>query len=59
MDKESSFEESVIVWNVFIELHITASDSYHDLVPSALDDLLLCSNQVDLPFNMNDWNGQV
>jgi hypothetical protein len=59
MDKESSFEESVIVWNVFIELHITASDSDHDLVTSALDDLLLGSNQVDLSFNVNNWNGQV
>ena len=59
MNKESSFEESVIVWNVFIELYVTTSDSYHDLVSSALDDLLLGSNQVDLSFNVNDWNGQV
>jgi hypothetical protein len=59
MDKESSFKESVIVWNVFIKLNVTTSNSYHDLVSSALDDLFLGSNQVDLSFNVNDWNGQV
>lgn len=59
MDKKGSLEESVVVWDVLIELNIASSDSDHDLVTSALNDLLLGSDQVNLTLDMKDRDGQI
>ena len=54
-----SFDQSMVIWDVFIEWNISSSNSYHHLVTSALDNLLGSSDQINLPFHMNDWNGDI
>lgn len=59
MDKKCSFEESMVIWDVFIELDVSSAYSYHDVVSAHLDDLFLGTNKVDHTFNVNNWNCQV
>jgi hypothetical protein len=59
VNKKGSFEQSVVVWNVLIEWNISSSHSHHHLITSALNNLLGCSNKIDLSFHVDDWNCDV
>ena len=59
MIQELSLDQSMIVWDVLIEWNISSSNSYHHLVTPALDNLLGSSDQINLSFHMNDWDGDI
>jgi hypothetical protein len=57
--QELSLDQSMVIWDVFIEWNISSSNSYHHLVTPALDNLLGSSDQINLSFHMNDWDGDI
>lgn len=57
--QELSLDQSMVIWDVFIKWNISSSNSHHHLVTSTLDNLLSSSNQINLSFYMNDWDGNI
>lgn len=49
----------MVIWDILVEWDISTSNSYHHLVASALNDHFLCSDQVNLSSNVDNWNSDI